>query len=443
MFEGLNQKLEKAFKTLKGQGRITEINVAATVKDIRRALVDADVNYKVAKQVTDKILEQALGQDVLLSVQPGELLTKIVYDELVLLMGGEKVDINLKGNPAIILMAGLQGSGKTTFTAKLANMVRKQGKRPLLIACDVYRPAAIEQLKVMGELVGVEVFSMEGENNPVTIAKAGIEKAKRDGHNVVVVDTAGRLAIDQTMMEEIKAIKAAINPQETLFVVDSMTGQDAVNTAKEFNDQLGFDGVILTKLDGDARGGAALSIRTVVDRPIKFIGTGEKPDQIDVFYPDRMAQRILGMGDVISLVERAQQVYDEDEAKRINAKIRKNKFDFNDFTSQLAQIKKMGNIKDLVSMVPGVGKMLKDVNVDDDAFKPIEAIVGSMTPFERENPDCLNGSRRKRLAAGSGTTITQVNSFLTQFEEMRKMMKNMSNMPGAGAAMKAQKLFKR
>ena len=443
MFEGLNQKLEKAFKTLKGQGRITEINVAATVKDIRRALVDADVNYKVAKQVTDKILEQALGQDVLLSVQPGELLTKIVYDELVLLMGGEKVDINLKGNPAIILMAGLQGSGKTTFTAKLANMVRKQGKRPLLIACDVYRPAAIEQLKVMGELVGVEVFSMEGENNPVTIAKAGIEKAKRDGHNVVVVDTAGRLAIDQTMMEEIKAIKAAINPQETLFVVDSMTGQDAVNTAKEFNDQLGFDGVILTKLDGDARGGAALSIRTVVDRPIKFIGTGEKPDQIDVFYPDRMAQRILGMGDVISLVERAQQVYDEDEAKRINAKIRKNRFDFNDFTSQLAQIKKMGNIKDLVSMVPGVGKMLKDVNVDDDAFKPIEAIVGSMTPFERENPDCLNGSRRKRLAAGSGTTITQVNSFLTQFEEMRKMMKNMSNMPGAGAAMKAQKLFKR
>ena len=443
MFEGLNQKLEKAFKTLKGQGRITEINVAATVKDIRRALVDADVNYKVAKQVTDKILEQALGQDVLLSVQPGELLTKIVYDELVLLMGGEKVDINLKGNPAIILMAGLQGSGKTTFTAKLANMVRKQGKRPLLIACDVYRPAAIEQLKVMGELVGVEVFSMEGENNPVTIAKAGIEKAKRDGHNVVVVDTAGRLAIDQTMMEEIKAIKAAINPQETLFVVDSMTGQDAVNTAKEFNDQLGFDGVILTKLDGDARGGAALSIRTVVDRPIKFIGTGEKPDQIDVFYPDRMAQRILGMGDVISLVERAQQVYDEDEAKRINAKIRKNKFDFNDFTSQLAQIKKMGNIKDLVSMVPGVGKMLKDVNVDDDAFKPIEAIVGSMTPFERENPDCLNGSRRKRLAAGSGTTITQVNSFLTQFEEMRKMMKNMSNMPGAGAAMKAQKMFKR
>ena len=443
MFEGLNQKLEKAFKTLKGQGRITEINVAATVKDIRRALVDADVNYKVAKQVTDKILEQALGQDVLLSVQPGELLTKIVYDELVLLMGGEKVDINLKGNPAIILMAGLQGSGKTTFTAKLANMVRKQGKRPLLIACDVYRPAAIEQLKVMGELVGVEVFSIEGENNPVTIAKAGIEKAKRDGHNVVVVDTAGRLAIDQTMMEEIKAIKAAINPQETLFVVDSMTGQDAVNTAKEFNDQLGFDGVILTKLDGDARGGAALSIRTVVDRPIKFIGTGEKPDQIDVFYPDRMAQRILGMGDVISLVERAQQVYDEDEAKRINAKIRKNKFDFNDFTSQLAQIKKMGNIKDLVSMVPGVGKMLKDVNVDDDAFKPIEAIVGSMTPFERENPDCLNGSRRKRLAAGSGTTITQVNSFLTQFEEMRKMMKNMSNMPGAGAAMKAQKMFKR
>jgi signal recognition particle subunit SRP54 len=431
MFESLSSKLDKAFKTLKGQGRITEINVASTVKEIRRALIDADVNYKVAKNVTDKILKEALGKEVLIAVKPGELLTKIVFDELTALMGGQKSDINLKGAPAIILMSGLQGSGKTTFTGKLANMLKKQGRQVLLVACDVYRPAAIEQLRVVGASVGVDVYTEEDNKNPLQIARNALQYAKANNKKIVIVDTAGRLAVDEAMMDEIAQLKQELNPSETLFVVDAMTGQDAVNTAKAFNDRINFDGVVLTKLDGDSRGGAALSIRTVVDKPIKFIGTGEKPEAIDVFHPDRMAQRILGMGDVISLVERAQQAFDEEEAKRINQKIRKNQFDFNDFLSQIQQIKKMGNIKDLMGMIPGMSKMMGEIDIDDNAFKPIEAIINSMTPYERSNPDIINGSRKKRIADGSGTTMQEVNNLLRRFEDMRKIMKKMNTMSPA------------
>lgn len=430
MFENLNTKLERAFKSLKGQGRITEINVATTVKEIRRALIDADVNYKVAKDVTDKIKEEALGRDVLIAVSPGQLLTKIVAEELTELMGGIQTEINLKGDPAIILVAGLQGSGKTTFAGKLARHLKPQSSNTLLVACDIYRPAAIDQLKVIGEQVDTEVYAEPENKNALEIAKNAIKHAKSTNKKFVIIDTAGRLAIDEQMMKEITSLKESLNPSETLFVVDSMTGQDAVNTAKSFNEQLNFDGVVLTKLDGDSRGGAALSIRTVVDKPIKFISTGEKMDAIDVFHPDRMAQRILGMGDVISLVERAQQTFDDDEARRLNKKIRKNQFDFNDFLSQLQQIKKMGNIKDLVGMIPGMGKALKSIDIDDDSFKPIEAIIRSMTIFERENPDVLNGSRRKRIAVGSGTSIQEVNNLLKQFGEMKKMMKTMNKMGG-------------
>ncbi|RSK47171.1 signal recognition particle protein [Hymenobacter rigui] len=428
MFDNLSTKLDRAFKTLKGQGSITEINVAATVKEIRRALVDADVNYKVAKEVTDKIKEEAMGRDVLISVSPGQLMTKIVYDELTQLMGGEKQDIQIKGEPAVILLSGLQGSGKTTFAGKLANHIKKQGRSVLLVACDVYRPAAIDQLKVLGEQVDVEVYAEVENKNPVQISQNAIEYARKNNKKVVIIDTAGRLAVDEQMMAEIEQVKRAINPSETLFVVDSMTGQDAVNTAKTFNDRLNFDGVVLTKLDGDSRGGAALSIRAVVEKPIKFISTGEKMEALDMFYPDRMAQRILGMGDVISLVERAQQQFDEEEAKRINQKIRKNQFNFDDFLSQLEQIKKMGNLKDLVGMIPGMGKAMKDVEIDDDAFKPIEAIIKSMTPKERAQPELLNGSRRRRLAKGSGTDIQQVNNLMKQFEDMRKVMRTMNKM---------------
>jgi signal recognition particle subunit SRP54 len=430
MFENLNTKLERAFKSLKGQGRITEINVATTVKEIRRALIDADVNYKVAKDVTDKIKEEALGRDVLIAVSPGQLLTKIVAEELTELMGGIQTEINLKGDPAIILVAGLQGSGKTTFAGKLARHLKPQSSNNLLVACDIYRPAAIDQLKVIGEQVDTEVYAEPENKNALEIAKNAIKHAKSTNKKFVIIDTAGRLAIDEQMMKEITSLKESLNPSETLFVVDSMTGQDAVNTAKSFNEQLNFDGVVLTKLDGDSRGGAALSIRTVVDKPIKFISTGEKMDAIDVFHPDRMAQRILGMGDVISLVERAQQTFDDDEARRLNKKIRKNQFDFNDFLSQLQQIKKMGNIKDLVGMIPGMGKALKSIDIDDDSFKPIEAIIRSMTIFERENPDVLNGSRRKRIAVGSGTSVQEVNNLLKQFGEMKKMMKTMNKMGG-------------
>ncbi|WP_162426933.1 signal recognition particle protein [Pontibacter pudoricolor] len=430
MFDNLSNKLDRAFKTLKGQGSITEINVAATIKEVRRALVDADVNYKVAKTVTDKIKDEAMGRDVLISVSPGQLMVKIVYEELTELMGGEKQDINISGNPAIILIAGLQGSGKTTFTGKLANYLKKQGKSVMVAACDVYRPAAINQLQVLAEQVGVEAYTELENKNPVQIALNAIEHAKKTNKKVVIIDTAGRLAVDEAMMKEIAEIKAAVKPTETLFVVDSMTGQDAVNTAKTFNERINFDGVVLTKLDGDSRGGAALSIRAVVEKPIKFISTGEKMEALDLFYPDRMAQRILGMGDVISLVERAQQAFDEDEAKRINKKIRKNQFNFDDFLTQLEQIKKMGDIKDLVGMIPGVGKALKDVEIDDNAFKPIEAIIKSMTPAERENPDMINGSRRARIAKGSGTDITQVNNLMKQFNDMRKMMKSMNKMAG-------------
>ena len=425
MFENLSSKLDRAFKTLKGQGRITEINVASTVKEIRKVLIDADVNFKVAKSVTENILKEALGQEVLIAVKPGELLTKIVYDELTKLMGSSKADMNLRGDPAVILMAGLQGSGKTTFTGKLGAMLKKQGKQVLLVACDVYRPAAIEQLKVVGAQAGVDVFSLPDSKSPVEIALQGIEFAKKNNKKIVVVDTAGRLAVDEEMMIEIENIKKAINPSEILFVVDAMTGQDAVNTAKAFNERIDFDGVILTKLDGDSRGGAALSIRSVVEKPIKFIGTSEKLDGVDAFYPDRMAQRILGMGDVISLVERAQQVFDEEEARRINQKIRKNKFDFDDFLSQIQQIQKMGNFKDVISMIPGVSKMMKDVEIDDNAFKPIIAMIQSMSPKERANPDLIVGNRRKRIANGSGKTIQEVNNLMKQFEEMRKMMKKM------------------
>ncbi|WP_018477418.1 signal recognition particle protein [Pontibacter roseus] len=435
MFDNLSNKLDRAFKTLKGQGSITEINVAATIKEVRRALVDADVNYKVAKTVTDKIKDEAMGRDVLIAVSPGQLMIKIVHEELTALMGGEKQDINLKGDPAIILIAGLQGSGKTTFTGKLANYIKKQGRGVLVAACDVYRPAAINQLQVLAEQVGVEAYTELENKNPVQIALNAVAHAKKTNKKVVIIDTAGRLAVDEAMMKEIAEIKAAVKPTETLFVVDSMTGQDAVNTAKTFNERINFDGVVLTKLDGDSRGGAALSIRAVVEKPIKFISTGEKMEALDLFYPDRMAQRILGMGDVISLVERAQQAFDEDEAKRINKKIRKNQFNFDDFLTQLEQIKKMGDIKDLVGMIPGVGKALKDVEIDENAFKPIEAIIKSMTPQERENPDMISGSRRARIAKGSGTDITQVNNLMKQFNDMRKMMRSMNKMAGTKGGM--------
>lgn len=430
MFDNLSNKLDQAFKTLKGQGSITEINVAQTIKEVRRALVDADVNYKVAKTVTDKIKDEAMGRDVLIAVSPGQLMVKIVHEELTELMGGQKQDINLKGDPAIILIAGLQGSGKTTFTGKLASHIKRQGRSVLVAACDVYRPAAINQLQVLAQQVGVEAYTELENKNPVQIALNAIEHARKTNKKVVIIDTAGRLAVDEAMMKEIAEIKQAVKPSETLFVVDSMTGQDAVNTAKTFNERINFDGVVLTKLDGDSRGGAALSIRAVVEKPIKFISTGEKMEALDLFYPDRMAQRILGMGDVISLVERAQQAFDEDEAKRINKKIRKNQFNFDDFLTQLEQIKKMGDIKDLVGMIPGVGKALKDVEIDEGAFKPIEAIIRSMTPAERENPDMISGSRRQRIAKGSGTDITQVNNLMKQFNDMRKMMRSMNKMSG-------------
>ena len=421
MFENLSERLEKSFKILKGQGKITEINVAETLKEVRRSLLDADVNYKIAKEFTNTVKEKALGMNVLTAVKPGQMMVKIVHDELIQLMGGTHVDINIKGNPAVILMSGLQGSGKTTFSGKLANLLKtKRGKHPLLVACDVYRPAAIEQLKVLGEQIGVPVYSEEGNNDPVKIALNAVKEARATGKDVVIVDTAGRLAIDEQMMNEIAAIKKAIDPEETLFVVDAMTGQDAVNTAKEFNDRLDFDGVILTKLDGDTRGGAALSIRTVVNKPIKFVGTGEKLEALDVFHPERMADRILGMGDIVSLVEKAQEQFDAEEAKKLQKKIAKNQFNFNDFLSQIQQIKKMGNIKDLASMIPGVGRALKDVDIDDDAFKGVEAIIYSMTPEERENPELINGSRRKRIASGSGTTIQDVNRLLKQFEESKR-----------------------
>ncbi|MDN5201369.1 signal recognition particle protein [Fulvivirgaceae bacterium BMA10] len=430
MFDNLSLKLDRAFKTLKGQGRITEVNVATTVKEIRRALIDADVNFKVAKEVTDTIKEKALGQQVLIAVSPGQLLTKIVSEELTELMGGTKSEIEIKGDPAVILISGLQGSGKTTFSGKLASMLKKQNRHVLLTACDIYRPAAIDQLKVLGEQIGVEVYAEPENKDALDIAKNAIKFAKANNKKIVIVDTAGRLAIDEEMMQEITALKNGLNPSETLFVVDSMTGQDAVNTAKTFNERLNFDGVVLTKLDGDTRGGAALSIKTVVNKPIKFISTGEKMEAIDIFHPDRMAQRILGMGDVVSLVEKAQQTFDEEEAKRLNKKIRKNQFDFNDFLSQLEQIKKMGNIKDLVGMLPGMGKALKGIDVDDDSFKPIEAIIKSMTLKERQNPDIINGNRRKRIAAGSGTSVQQVNNLLKQFNDMRKLMRTMNKMGG-------------
>src|SRR6056297_2470325 len=428
MFDNLSDKLDKALHVLKGHGQITEINVAETTKEVRRALLDADVNFKIAKEFTNRVKEKALGQDVLTTLQPGQLMVKIVKDELTQLMGGESEGINLSGNPSVILMAGLQGSGKTTFSGKLANYLKnKKGKNPLLVAGDVYRPAAIDQLKVVGEQVGAPVYTEEGNKNPVKIAKAAIKEAKTKGHDVVIVDTAGRLAVDEEMMKEISAIKDAINPHEILFVVDSMTGQDAVNTAKEFNDRLDFNGVVLTKLDGDTRGGAALSIRKVVDKPIKFVGTGEKLDALDVFHPDRMSDRILGMGDVVSLVERAQEQFDTDQARKLNKKLAKNQFDFDDFLSQIQQIKKMGNIKDLASMIPGVGKALKKMDIDDDAFKGIEAIIRAMTPSERQQPNIINGSRRKRIADGSGTDVQEVNRLIKQFAETRKMMKAMSS----------------
>lgn len=435
MFDNLSLKLDRAFKTLKGTGKITEINVASTVKEIRRALIDADVNYKVAKEVTDKIKDEAMGRDVLISVSPGQLLVKITQEELTKLMGGSKVDIKLSGDPAVILISGLQGSGKTTFTGKLGSLLKRQGRQVLLVACDIYRPAAIDQLKVLGEQIGVEVYAEPENKNALQIANNAIAYAKKTGKKTVVVDTAGRLAVDEQMMKEIEELKKALNPSETLFVVDSMTGQDAVNTAKTFDERLNFDGVVLTKLDGDTRGGAAISIRHVVNKPIKFISTGEKMENLDVFHPDRMAQRILGMGDVISLVERAQQSFDEDEAKRINAKIRQNNFNFDDFLSQLDQVKKMGNIKDLIGMIPGMGKAMKGLDIDDDSFKPIEAIIRSMTPKERQNPDIIDGRRRKRIADGSGRTIVEVNNLMKQFDDMRKLMKQMNKMGGAKQAM--------
>ena len=426
MFENLSERLERSFKILKGQGSITEINVAETLKDVRRALLDADVNYNVARDFTNQVKEKALGQNVLTAVNPGQMMVKIVYDELATLMGSEAVGVNLKGSPAIILMSGLQGSGKTTFSGKLANMLKKQEQRkPLLVACDVYRPAAIQQLHVLGEQIGVPVYSEPDSKDPVQIARNAIAHAQQEGLDTVIIDTAGRLAVDEEMMNEISSIKEAIRPDETLFVVDSMTGQDAVNTAAEFDKRLDFDGVILTKLDGDSRGGAALSIRSVVNKPIKFVGTGEKMEALQVFHPSRMADRILGMGDIVSLVERAQQQYDEEEAKRLEAKIAKNQFDFNDFLAQIAQIKKMGNLKDLVSMIPGVGKMVKDLDISNDAFKGIEAIIHSMTPEERAKPSILDGSRRKRIADGSGTSVAEVNRLIQQFDQVSKVMRKM------------------
>ncbi len=443
MFENLTDKFERAFKVLKGQGQITEINVAETLKEVRRALLDADVNFKTAKDFTVKVKEIALGRNVLTAISPGQLMTKICHEELVELMGGNEEDINYQGNPGIILMSGLQGSGKTTFSGKLANYLKtKKGKKPLLVACDVYRPAAIDQLHVLGDQLGIEVYSNKEEKNPVEIAKAAIIYAKSNGFNVVIVDTAGRLAIDVQMMNEIEQVKNAIKPTETLFVVDSMTGQDAVNTAKAFNEKINFDGVVLTKLDGDTRGGAALSIKTVVDKPIKFVGTGEKMDAIDVFYPKRMADRILGMGDVVSLVERAQEQFNEEEARKLQKKIQKDQFDFNDFLGQLHQIKKMGNVKDLLGMLPGMGKALKDVDIQDDAFKHIEAIIYSMTPKERSNPSLLNGQRKNRIANGSGTSVQEVNKLLKQFEDTRKMMKMMSNPKNMMGMMKQLKGMK-
>ena len=434
MFENLSERLERSFKILKGQGKITELNVAETLKEVRRSLLDADVNYKIAKDFTNRVKEKALGMNVLTAVKPGQMMVKIVHDELAELMGGKNVEVDIKGNPAIILMSGLQGSGKTTFSGKFANLLKnKKGKKPLLVACDVYRPAAIEQLKVLGEQIQVPVYSDETTKDPVRIALDAIKQAKAKGYDVVIVDTAGRLAIDEQMMNEIAAMKEAIHLNETLFVVDAMTGQDAVNTAREFNERLDFNGVILTKLDGDTRGGAALSIRTVVNKPIKYVGTGEKLEALDAFHPERMADRILGMGDIVSLVEKAQEQFDAEEAKKLQKKISRNQFNFNDFLSQIQQIKKMGNIKDLASMIPGVGKALKDIDIDDDAFKGVEAIIYSMTAAEREDPALINGSRRKRIAEGSGTTVQDVNRLLKQFEESKKMMKMLS---GGGKLMR-------
>tara|TARA_B100000900_G_C20573816_1_gene714457 strand:- start:17 stop:1336 length:1320 start_codon:yes stop_codon:yes gene_type:complete len=431
MFDNLSVRLDRAFKNVKGQGKITELNVAATVKDIRRALIDADVNYKVAKDVTDSIRLKAMGQDVLISVSPGQLLTKIVADELTVLMGKESVSINLSGNPNVILISGLQGSGKTTFSGKLAKYIKKKGNSVLLVACDVYRPAAINQLKVLGDQIDVEVFAEEENKSVLSIAKNAIKYAKTHGKKSVIIDTAGRLAVDEQMMTEISGLKKALKPAETLFVVDAMTGQDAVHTAQAFNNRLDFDGVVLTKLDGDTRGGAALSVRRQVEKPIKFISTGEKMDAMDHFYPDRMAKRILGMGDVLTLVERAQQNFDEKETQRINKKIKKNQFGFDDFLIQMEQIKKMGSLKDIVGMIPGMGKAIKDADIDNNSLKPVEAIIKSMTPIERSNPELLNGSRKIRIAKGSGTTVTEVNQLLKQFNQMRKMMKNMNKMGGA------------
>ncbi|MFT6998825.1 MAG: signal recognition particle subunit SRP54 [Cryomorphaceae bacterium] len=437
MFENLTEKFDKAFQVLKGQGQITEVNVAETLKEVRRALLDADVNYKTAKDFTNEVKEKALGRDVLTSLKPSELLVKITHESLVELMGGDQEEINLSGNPAVILMSGLQGSGKTTFSGKLANYLKtKKGKNPLLVACDVYRPAAIDQLHVVGDQIGVEVFSNKEEKDPVKIAQAAILHARSNGHNVVIVDTAGRLAIDEQMMSEIEAVKRTIEPSETLFVVDAMTGQDAVNTAKTFNERLNFDGVVLTKLDGDTRGGAAISIKTVVDKPIKFVGTGEKMDALDIFYPSRMADRILGMGDVVSLVERAQEQYDEEKARKLSKKIAKNEFNFDDFLDQIQQIKKMGNMKDLMGMIPGMGKAMKGMDIDDDAFKGIEAIIHSMTPQERNDHKVINGSRKKRIARGSGTDVQEVNKLIKQFEQTRKMMQLMSNKKNMANMMK-------
>ena len=430
MFENLSERLERSFKILKGEGKITEVNVAETLKDVRKALLDADVNYKVAKTFTDTVKEKALGQNVLTAVRPSQLMVKIVHDELTALMGGDAVELELKGRPSVILMSGLQGSGKTTMSGKLALMLKsKKHRRPLLAACDVYRPAAIDQLTVLGEQIDVPVYKEEGNKNPIEIAQNAIREAKAKNYDVVIVDTAGRLAVDEQMMQEIAAIKEAVTPDQILFVVDAMTGQDAVNTAKEFNDRLDFNGVVLTKLDGDTRGGAALSIRTVVSKPIMFVGTGEKLEALDVFHPSRMADRILGMGDIVSLVEKAQEQFDEEEAKKLTKKLARNQFDFNDFLTQIAQIKKMGNIKDLMGMIPGVGKQIKDLDIDDNAFKSVEAIIYSMTPYERSHPDAINGSRRQRIAKGSGTNIQEVNRLLKQFEQTRKMMKNVANMP--------------
>lgn len=439
MFQSLQDKLNSAFRTLKGKDRITDINVAATTKEVRRALVDADVNFKIAKEITDRIRETAIDRKILISVEPGQMFVKIVQEELTQLMGSNSESISIKGDPAVVLIAGLQGSGKTTFSGKLANMLKKQGRQVMLAACDIYRPAAIDQLKVLGEQIGVEVYAEPDNKNAVEIAQNAVDHARKSGKKIVIVDTAGRLAVDEAMMREVENIKNALNPSEILFVVDSMTGQDAVNTARTFNERLNFDGVVLTKLDGDSRGGAALSIRQVVEKPIKFISTGEKMEALDVFHPDRMASRILGMGDVISLVERAQQAFDEDEAKRLNAKMRQNKFDFDDFLGQLQQIKKMGNVKDLLGMIPGMGAAMKDVDIDNNSFVPIEAMIQSMTKKERANPDLIDSSRKKRIAQGSGKSITEVNNLLKQFDEMRKMMRKMNTMQAAGKLGKALK----